>query len=120
MIFGANFFLHILHESSRMAIEARTRPRVSSNALYGSEKAIFLSEKAAKYSVRDERELPRHVLDRPDRVARQGLVNHHADNTHHRCAAIVALRVELVLPHGRIRVAHPRDTVADHITRLPV
>merc|ERR1712087_474923 len=72
------------------------------------------------FSVGDEHLDDRLVRHRPDRVARETLVDHHADDAHHRSAPVVALGVELVELHFRISVAHPRNAVADDISRLQV
>ena len=68
----------------------------------------------------EERELAGLVVDRPDGVAGEGLVDHHAVDAHHRGAPVVPLGVQLELLDGRVRVAHPRNAVPDDITRLTV
>merc|ERR1719454_1106088 len=76
------------------------------------------------------------LAEREDGVAREGLVDEHARDAHHRRAAVVALGVELprlaedelVLadllrravaePHViAVGVARPRDALGDHIAR---
>ena len=52
-------------------------------------------EVSAVFGVCQDR-LLRH-RDREERVAGEALVDHHADDAHHRRAAVVALRVELPL-----------------------
>ena len=58
---------------------------------------------------RQHREVAGLVCDRPDRVAGQALVDHHAVDAHHRRAAVVALRVELKLLAANARLVLVAD-----------